>query len=104
MFAARVVAHPAQLQQELLVFDLVVDDVDDLGGLLHQLLARHLTHLQLLDLGLGRLPRLADRAAVVALAREQGGLQLGAHQREHNRTSATTVRDDIAASLAESEF
>ena len=41
--------------------------VDDLGGLLEELLAGHVLRLELLDLRLGGLPRLARRAAPVAV-------------------------------------
>ena len=68
--AAGVSSHPTQLQLKLFVLDLVVDDVDDLGGFLDELGAGHLGGLELLNLCFGRLPRLADRAPVIALQQQ----------------------------------
>ena len=67
-------SHPGQLQLEHLVLDLVVDHVDDLGGLLDQLLARLLLDVDLLQLGLGVTLGLARGTAPVAVA-DAAGLQ-----------------------------
>ena len=61
-------SNPRQLQLEHLVLDLVVDHVDNLGGLLDQLGAGHLLDLDLLKLGLGVRLSLAGGAAPVAIA------------------------------------
>ena len=65
-------ANPRQLQLEHLVLDLVVDHVDNLGGLLDQLGAGHLLDLDLLQLGLGVRLGLAGGAAPVAVTDATG--------------------------------
>ena len=67
-------SNPRQLQLEHLVLDLVVDHVDNLGGLLDQLGAGHLLDLDLLKLGLGVRLGLAGGAAPVAVA-DAAGIQ-----------------------------
>ena len=61
-------SNPRQLQLKHLVLDLVMDHVDDLGGLLDQLGAGHLLDLDLLQLGLRVGLCLAGGAAPVAIA------------------------------------
>lgn len=46
---------PRQLQLEHFVFDLIVHLVDDLCGLLDEILARHFLQFELLNFGFGRL-------------------------------------------------
>ena len=67
-------SNPRQLQLEHLILDLVMDHVDDLGGLLDQLGAGHLLDLDLLKLRLGVRLSLASGAAPVAVA-DAAGIQ-----------------------------
>merc|ERR1719348_2545043 len=61
-------AHPGELKFEHLVLHLV----DNLGGLLDQLLTGHVGHLDLLQLGLGGRLGLASSTAPVAVASARG--------------------------------
>ena len=65
-------SDPRQLQFKHLVLDFIMNHVDDLGSLLDQLLAAHLLHLDLLQLGLGVALGLARRTAPVAVAHTAG--------------------------------
>merc|ERR1719403_383738 len=55
-----------------LIIAIVVHLVDNLGGLLDQLLTGHVSHLDLLQLGLGSRLRLASSTAPVAVASARG--------------------------------
>ena len=83
---------PCQLLNLLSVTDLV----DDLGGLLEELPAAHVLGLELLDLGLGGLARLARRAAPVAVvharrlqAEQLRALALRPRAQHHRRAEGT---------------